>query len=334
MPKVSVVVPVYKVEDYLSRCVDSILEQTFCDFELILVDDGSPDRSGYICDYYALNDNRVKVIHKQNGGLSSARNCAIEWIFSNSDSEWITFIDSDDWLHKDYLKLLVNSALNTGADISICRFVRTEYFDKNEVSSDINEKIIFYNSEKFFMEHNVEAIIACAKLYKRKFFSDIRYPEGRLHEDEFTTYKILFQCKDICFVDEVLYYYFINPESITSGNSSEIWKPGKMAFNDAVEERLIYFKEKNMDKLYLWQLEHYMYFLCDSCKYITESGNSDYKKKYLSDTRKRLRKIIRLFEKTKGKSLDKEKIWIKQTAYPAEMAVYWFFRGILERFSK
>ena len=107
-----------------------------------------------------------------------------------------------------------------------------------------------------------------------------------------------------------------------------------MAFNDAVEERLIYFKEKNMDKLYLWQLEHYMYFLCDSCKYITESGNSDYKKKYLSDTRKRLRKIIRLFEKTKGKSLDKEKIWIKQTADPAEMAVYWFFRGILERFSK
>ena len=180
----------------------------------------------------------------------------------------------------------------------------------------------------------MEATIACAKLYKRDFFSSVRYPEGKLHEDEFTTYKILFQCTDICFVNEELYYYFINTESITSGNSSDIWKPEKMIFNEAVEERLEYFKERNMSDTYLWQLEHYMYFLCDSCKYIIESGNGDYKRKYLSDTRKKLRKVIKQIEKLKGKSLDKNKIWVKQTAYPREMAVYWFFKGIAGRFSK
>lgn len=330
---ISVVVPVYKVEEYLSRCVDSILRQTFTDFELILVDDGSPDNCGKMCDEYAKSDNRVTVIHRKNGGLSAARNSGIEWAFNNSDSEWITFIDSDDWVHADYLKILLDYAQKFNTEVSICDFLRTSDYIADDVLKE-KLKVHKYSSEDFFVNRNLNAVVAWGKLYKKYFFKDIRYPEGRLHEDEFTTYKILFQCKDICFVDEVLYYYFINPESITSGNSSEIWKPGKMAFNDAVEERLIYFKEKNMDKLYLWQLEHYMYFLCDSCKYITESGNSDYKKKYLSDTRKRLRKIIRLFEKTKGKSLDKEKIWIKQTAYPAEMAVYWFFRGILERFSK
>ena len=330
---ISVVVPVYKVEEYLSRCVDSILNQTFTDFELILVDDGSPDNCGKMCDEYAKSDNRVTVIHRKNGGLSAARNSGIEWAFNNSDSEWITFIDSDDWVHADYLKILLDYAQKFNTEVSICDFLRTSDYIADDVLKE-KLKVHKYSSEDFFVNRNLNAVVAWGKLYKKYFFKDIRYPEGRLHEDEFTTYKILFQCKDICFVDEVLYYYFINPESITSGNSSEIWKPGKMAFNDAVEERLIYFKEKNMDKLYLWQLEHYMYFLCDSCKYITESGNSDYKKKYLSDTRKRLRKIIRLFEKTKGKSLDKEKIWIKQTAYPAEMAVYWFFRGILERFSK
>ena len=330
---ISVVVPVYKVEEYLSRCVDSILNQTFTDFELILVDDGSPDNCGKMCDEYAKSDNRVTVIHRKNGGLSAARNSGIEWAFNNSDSEWITFIDSEDWVHADYLKILLDYAQKFNTEVSICDFLRTSDYIADDVLKE-KLKVHKYSSEDFFVNRNLNAVVAWGKLYKKYFFKDIRYPEGRLHEDEFTTYKVLFRCKNICFVDEVLYYYFINPESITSGNSSEIWKPGKMAFNDAVEERLIYFKEKNMDKLYLWQLEHYMYFLCDSCKYITESGNSDYKKKYLSDTRKRLRKIIRLFEKTKGKSLDKEKIWIKQTAYPAEMAVYWFFRGILERFSK
>ena len=110
MPTISVIVPVYKVEPYLNRCVDSILRQTYQDFELILVDDGSPDRCGEICDEYARQDSRVHVIHKENGGLSDARNAGIDWVEANSDSRWLIFADSDDWVHPELLARLLDAA--------------------------------------------------------------------------------------------------------------------------------------------------------------------------------------------------------------------------------
>ena len=104
MPDISVIVPVYKVENFIHRCVDSILCQSFQDFELILVDDGSPDSCGIICDAYARQDSRIHVIHQKNGGLSAARNSGIDWVLANSDSHWLSFVDSDDWVHPDFLK--------------------------------------------------------------------------------------------------------------------------------------------------------------------------------------------------------------------------------------
>ena len=120
---ISVIVPVYKVEEYIYRCVDSILAQSFKDFELILVDDGSPDNCGKICDEYAQKDKRITVIHKENGGLSDARNTGIDWALKNSN--WITFIDSDDWVHTDYLKNLYNAVKENNVDISVCGYVNT-----------------------------------------------------------------------------------------------------------------------------------------------------------------------------------------------------------------
>ena len=110
MPEISVIVPVYKVEQFIHRCVDSILLQSFYDFELILVDDGSPDQCGAICDAYAAADNRIHVIHQKNGGLSAARNTGIDYVMANSKSHWLTFVDSDDWLHPDFLKVLYTTA--------------------------------------------------------------------------------------------------------------------------------------------------------------------------------------------------------------------------------
>ena len=111
MPKVSVIVPVYKVEKYLQRCLDSLLNQTFVDFDLILIDDGSPDKCGGICEQYADSDKRVHVIHQKNGGLSAARNSGIEWSIAHSGSQWITFVDSDDWVHPQYLNILYETAM-------------------------------------------------------------------------------------------------------------------------------------------------------------------------------------------------------------------------------
>ena len=120
MANISVIVPVYKVEAFLSRCVESILAQTYRDFELILVDDGSPDNCGVLCDGYALRDSRVHVIHQENGGLSAARNTGIDWVFANSVSRWIAFVDSDDWVHPDFLKVLYETAEKTLCKLSVC----------------------------------------------------------------------------------------------------------------------------------------------------------------------------------------------------------------------
>ena len=135
MSEISVIVPVYNVEDYLERCIDSILAQTFQNFDLILIDDGSPDRCGEICDNYAKMDNRVVVIHQENGGLAHARNRGIEWTLSNSDTKWICFIDSDDWINKTYLEGLYEAAKNCGCMISVCDFVHEE--KKEYVPSEI-----------------------------------------------------------------------------------------------------------------------------------------------------------------------------------------------------
>ena len=123
--KISVIVPVYNVEPYLRRCINSIINQTFDDFDLVLVDDGSPDRCGEICDEYAEKDTRISVIHQQNSGLSAARNVGIDWSFSESDSDWLTFVDSDDWIHLEYLEILFREAVAHRTNVCICDFQET-----------------------------------------------------------------------------------------------------------------------------------------------------------------------------------------------------------------
>ncbi len=146
MSTVSIIVPVYKVEPYLRRCVDSILAQTFTDFELILVDDGSPDNCPAICDEYVEKDDRVHVIHQENGGLSAARNAGIDWAFANSNSQWLNFVDSDDWVHPEYLERLRNAAGNKEFT-SICGYIKAS----GEVPSIDEEslKVSIYDTDDF-----------------------------------------------------------------------------------------------------------------------------------------------------------------------------------------
>lgn len=213
MPKVSVIVPVYKVEKYLSRCVDSILNQSFTDFELILVDDGSPDNCPQICDEYAKKDNRIIVIHKKNGGLSDARNKGIDYAFENSSSEWLTFIDSDDWVHKDYLKFLYDANMKNKTKISYCKFLsvtKTESFF-NEIN---NNSVKLYEPEECYCKNNKYITQACCSLYKKELFSEIRFPYGKYCEDVYITHELLFKTDKVSVLPYNLYYYFQNNESI------------------------------------------------------------------------------------------------------------------------
>lgn len=242
MAKVSVIVPVYKVEDYLNRCVDSILNQTFEDFELILVDDGSPDNCGAMCDEYAKKDGRIHVIHQKNGGLSAARNAGIDWMISNSESEWITFIDSDDWIHSRYIELLYNSVLEQNTLISMCMFQRVKADDDLvQVPQEVHSKL--YLPENAFVLNTIDPNVsayAWGRLYHKSLFKDIRYPVGKLWEDLHVTHKLLFHCENIAVVEEKLYYYFVNADGIV--NSS--WNMRKLDSVEGFEQLIKFFENR------------------------------------------------------------------------------------------
>ena len=212
MPQISVIVPVYNVEPYLRRCVDSILAQSFTNFELILVDDGSPDNCGTICDEYAAKDDRIHVIHQKNGGLSAARNAGIDWAYANSDSRWISFIDSDDWVHTQYLELLLDACIKNHTEISSCGIKKIE----NEQVEDY--PLISTNSdvlapETLFTDRGrwIQAY-SCGKLYRKKLWNNVQFPVGRNWEDTVTTYKVLFAVKKVSCIEAELYYFYYTKE--------------------------------------------------------------------------------------------------------------------------
>ncbi|WP_329844973.1 glycosyltransferase family 2 protein [Veillonella atypica] len=212
--KISIVVPVYNVEKYLSRCIESLLAQTYKNFEIILVDDGSTDNSGELCNQYEREHKVIRVIHKENGGLSDARNCGM----NDARGSYITFVDSDDYIHPLYLELLVKG-IQKGADFSVCDF--TEVYDGKGIKSVASDgvDISIINAKDGLIEilyqkfHDVAAwgILLPLSLARRYPF-----PKGRLFEDLYTTYQYYFDVQMVAFVRVPLYYYFQRADSIMS----------------------------------------------------------------------------------------------------------------------
>lgn len=225
---ISVIVPVYNVEKYLPRCVDSILAQTYIKLEIILVDDGSPDRCGIICDEYAKKDPRIHVIHKKNGGLSDARNTGLRAAIG----EYIMFIDSDDSIAPNMCEKLLQALVNQKADISICNFCRV-YSDgrsTNNLSVLSSEKI--YSGREalslYVRKGPVELTIACNKLYKKNLFTEnhLFYPLGRLHEDEFLCKYLLGHAEKIVYTDQPFYLYLQRENSIMGKVTEQRFRDG------------------------------------------------------------------------------------------------------------
>lgn len=213
-PLISIVVPVYKVEKYLNRCVDSILKQTYPNLEIILVDDESPDACGDICDRYAQADSRIRVIHQKNKGLSGARNAGI----GIATGDYIGFVDSDDYIAENMYESMLTNMLQNDAQIAICG----RYYEFED-----GKRMVRYKEEiKTTVMTNVEAIIrmnsfssfdmaAWDKLYKRELFEGIRYPEGKLSEDYYVIYKLFDRTQKVVFNPEPLYFYVQRKNSIS-----------------------------------------------------------------------------------------------------------------------
>lgn len=278
IPEISIIVPVYNVEKYIRRCINSILDQTFKSFELILVDDGSHDDSGLICDEYKRRDNRIQVIHKENGGLSDARNSGIEAI----RGRYVTFIDSDDWVSKNYLSVLYELLNEKSAEISICNFLRTS----NEFLSYTNSKISVYEYSSnealtnIFTDFGEQMVVSWGKLYKAELFKEIRFPLGKIHEDEFITYKILYKANRIIFTTEQLLYYWQRPDSIM-GIGFKL--RNRLHAIEALQERAGFFKSIDRDDLKNKTLKSLFGMYKSINENIHMFEDEDSKEKYLDD---------------------------------------------------
>jgi glycosyltransferase involved in cell wall biosynthesis len=213
------------------------LAQSFKDFDLLLVDDGSPDRCGEICDEYAKQDKRIHVTHLKNAGLSAARNTGIDWSLTHSNSEWLSFIDSDDYVHPHYLESLYGAVIKNGVVISACNYVMTNGEALSVDQSNVIAKNVM--SKQYYCNSAVPATVAWGKLYQKKLFDNIRFPVGRYHEDEFTTYKLLFKCKKLAIISQPLYAYYQNPNGITHSVS---WRKLSVDKIDALAEQIEYFR--------------------------------------------------------------------------------------------
>ena len=210
-PLVSVIVPIYKVEQYLHRCVDSILSQTYSNLEIILVDDGSPDNCGEICDNYAVKDLRISVIHKKNGGLGDARNFGI----LQASGDYIVHIDSDDFVTKNHIETLLNLCIKYNAEISICG---THYYASEadlKIPEELIKEIVFdsVTALKHMLYQREYDTSAWAKMYKRSLFDGVLYSD-LYNEDLATTYKLMLKAHKVAYTSKKLYYYFQRPDSM------------------------------------------------------------------------------------------------------------------------
>ena len=219
MPKISVIVPVFNVEKYLSRCINSILNQSFTDFELILIDDGSTDGSGIICDEYAKKDSRITVIHQNNQGQAAARNKAIDI----AKGDYYSFVDSDDYIHPKMFETTLRII-----NASKCNVVLFQFYvgtDSQYSWEETNSHYSLYQGKDFLrhclLNNENGCWILCDKLFDRSCFKEIRLPQGRKYEDNAVVYKILYNIQTIAVCDSILYYYYTNPNSTTKSGFSE-----------------------------------------------------------------------------------------------------------------
>jgi glycosyltransferase involved in cell wall biosynthesis len=281
---ISVIVPVYNVENYIRKCVDSICNQTYKDLEIILVDDGSTDKSGKICDECKAKDNRIKVIHKENSGPSEARNMGLDI----AKGEYISFIDSDDYICADMLEILLDSLNRTSSDIAMCDFACV--YDGNEVQQSHDGKVVekVYENDKMFdllWDDNVRIVIQCNKLYMKKIFEKLRFPVGKINEDTYIAHRQMENCKRLVYVDKKLYYYRQHGGSIMSIVTEK-------RVNDTIDayyDRINFFigkdlqayaertKKSLIDDLLYFSEKQYVSKDCKIIKYI----NNRYRKLYL-----------------------------------------------------
>lgn len=278
MELVSIVLPIYNVEKYLRKCIETVINQTYTNVEIILVNDGSIDNSLEICKEFKEKDKRIKIINKKNGGLSDARNVGLK----NAQGKYICFIDSDDFISEKYIEELHNLIVENNAQIAVCSFENVDEDEKSISKKEIISQVI--SGKKILEQINDKSfypasIVAWNKLYDINLFKNIIYPVGKIHEDEFTTYKLYYLAEKVVTTSKCLYYYRKVPTSITNRK----FNIKKLDALEALEERVKFFKEKDEESLYELALIQYEKVL------ITHYVNC---KRYLKKSNKKQKELL------------------------------------------
>lgn len=325
MTEVSVIVPVYQVERYLKQCLDSILNQTFKDIEVILIDDGSEDNSGKICDEYALNDNRVKVIHQKNMGLSDARNSGMNLM----SGKYFMFVDSDDYVSEQMIEKLYTRAVETDADVVCCNF---EYFwEKNEKESfSTKEKTEELNSSEIFNHRKNEKnygfwTVAWNKFYKSSSMNLFRFRSGKIHEDEFWANDIYQKNLKVVTIEDSLYYYRQRHNSIVSiKNIQKVFD-----LIEAFQERMQIYLNQNMYPDQAYKVLIYSLEPLNECRKLKRTEEENIRYKHAVEKTKDL---IGQLKQTELSGVQKYSLILIQMNPCLVFSMAMKCRGILERF--
>lgn len=302
-PLISVIVPIYNVEQYLDKCITSIVNQSYKNLEIILIDDGATDRCPDICDKWQIKDARIIVIHKENGGLSDARNAGLKI----ATGKYISFIDSDDFISKYFVEILYKNIVDTQSDLIQCSHltVDEEYLEIQK-SIDKNLDIKTYSTKEAFrllIEEKKFNQVVWNKLYKRKLLQEIRFEYNKLNEDDFFTYQIFAKCRKISYVNLPLYYYSIRDKSIMR-------KQYSIKRLDGLEARFLryeFLKENYYDLCSLAK-KNLVFFIMYCYQMVLTINNKKEKKQAEKITRDYFKKVIS--DNISMELIFKEKMWI------------------------
>nr|WP_297705745.1 glycosyltransferase [uncultured Butyrivibrio sp.] len=318
-PMISIICPVYNVEKYLVRCISSLICQTYANIEIILVDDGSTDNSGKICDDYAGKDNRISVIHKENGGLSSARNTGIDV----ASGDYILFVDSDDSISPRIIEDFYARIIDTESDMVIGGIKRVDEQGKYLDSLDWGEDAVVSKHEywvRFFEQKNGLGVVVNGKLYKKRIFDDLRFDEGKIFEDELIIHKIIDLCDRICIINDEYYFYTKRNDGIMGKTKGVVNGYDKV---EAYIKRAEYLYNTNELSFSLQCLEDAInrYFMV-----VSNPNNSDIKRKL--EIKKMLSDVLRKVEGNSKRYLLKKSLFLY--AYKA-MEITWIIRERIRR---
>lgn len=257
MDLISIIIPIYKIEDCVDRCINSIINQTYSDLEIILVDDGSPDRCPGICDEWAQKDARIKVIHRENGGLSAARNSGID----QASGTFLLLVDGDDYIAPNMVEILYKAIKMSDAEIALCDFEKG-----SDSNFQFSESVIEWETigpevalERIYEDNHssFRYVTAWGKLYRRSLFAGIRYPKGKIFEDMYVTHRLVDRCKKIVVINQKLCYYYQRNDSIVN----TAFNIKKLDYLEAMEERIRFFEKQGYTELAKIAYDEYLHSL-------------------------------------------------------------------------